>query len=144
MTIASLAAASSVPPQQIPPEASYEPGVCNIGQEEIDRRIRGGHLGVLATILTLVFLVAVNAPPLARILVALPAAGAAVAYLEAYFRFCVAFGSRGIFNFGVLGSFARVADPNARAKDRARAFQITLAGAAVGLFVGVVAVALPI
>jgi hypothetical protein len=124
--------------------ADYQPGACNIGPAEIARRWRAGHLGVVATLATLGIVLVVGAPPLARLIVALPAAGAAVAYLEAALKFCVAFGSRGAFNFGALGTLATVADPSARSRDRRRALEISLAGALIGLAVGAIAVALPI
>jgi hypothetical protein len=122
----------------------YQPGACNIGPAEIARRWRGGHLGVLATVVTLAVLLFVDAPPLLRLILALPAAGAAVAYLEAALKFCVAFGSRGVFNFGPLGSLSRIADTSARRKDRVRAFEITFAGLLIGVAVGAIAVALPV
>ena len=52
-------------------------------------------------------LVAIGAPPLTRLLVALPAAASASGYLQAWFKFCAGFGSRGIFNFGDLGTTTR-------------------------------------
>jgi len=125
------------------PDAQYVPGVCNIGPDEIARRRRAGHLGALATVGTLLVLLAIGAPPLARLLVALPAAGAAIGYLQAWLKFCAGFGSLGEFNFGPLGGTQRVADPAARARDRARAAQIALAGAATGGLVGLLAMALP-
>jgi len=67
-----------------------------------------------------------------------------VAYLEAALKFCVAFGSRGVFNFGPLGTLVTVADPSARSRDRWRALEITLAGALIGFAVGAICVALPI
>lgn len=124
--------------------AEYQPGACNIGPAEIARRWRAGHLGVAFTLVTLAVLVVLGAPPLARLIVALPAAGTAVAYLEAALKFCVAFGSRGVFNFGPLGALATITDSSARSRDRTRAFQITLAGVLIGLAIGTIAIALPI
>jgi hypothetical protein len=128
------------------PEASadYQPGTCNIGAAEIRRRWLGGHVGVIAAAVMLVGLVAIGAPPITRLIIALPAAGAAVSYLQAHLRFCAAFGLRGTYNFGRPGSEQPVADESARASDRRRALQVALAGALVGAIVGLVAVALPI
>jgi ferric-dicitrate binding protein FerR (iron transport regulator) len=124
--------------------AEYRPGVCNIGPEEIARRRRAGHFGVVATIVALVVLVAIDAPPLARALVAIPAIMAASGYLQAWFKFCAGFGSRGIFNFGPLGQTQAVADDAARALDRAQARRIGLAAIGIGVAVGAVAVLLPV
>ena len=122
----------------------YRPGVCNIGPEEIAARRRGGHIALIATVVLLVFLVAIGAPPLTRLLIAIPAVGAASGYLQARLRFCAGFGSRGVFNFGPVGPRHEVADADARARDRARARQIGLAGLAIGVVVAVVAVLPPL
>ena len=137
-----LLAATESPEVDSPP-VDYEAGACNIGPAEIARRWRAGHLGAVVALLTLVGLLVVGAPPLTRLIVALPAAGTAVAYLEAALKFCVAFGSRGVFNFGPLGVLATVRDASARARDRRRALEITLAGLVIGLVVGAIAALLP-
>ncbi len=121
----------------------YEPGICNIGPAEIARRRRAGHVGLLATLVSFVVLVVIDAPPLTRLLVALPAAAAASGYLQAWLKFCAGFGSRGVFNFGPLGHTREVADEDARARDRTRATQIGLASLAIGVAGGVVAMLFP-
>jgi len=123
--------------------AAYRPGVCNIGPAEIARRRRVGHAGLLAAVALLAVLVAIGAPPLIRLIVALPAAGATAGYLQAWLRFCAAFGSRGVFNFDTLGQTQHVEDAEARARDRARALQIGLVSLVVGLVAGVAATLLP-
>jgi hypothetical protein len=122
----------------------YRPGACNIGPAEIARRRQAGHVGLLATVVSLSVLVAIDAPPAARLIVGLPAAVAASGYLQARLRFCAGFGSRGVFNFGPLGQTQKVADGDARAQDRSRANQIGLVSLAVGVAVGVLAVLLPL
>ena len=125
----------------------YRPGICNIGPAEIARRRRAGHVGLAVTIVVLVALVAIGAPPLARIVVALPAAAAASGYLQAWFRFCAGFASRGVFNFGPLGQtelVADVANDEARRRDRSRATQIGLASLAIGVAAGIAAFLLPL
>jgi hypothetical protein len=125
-------------------DAGYRPGVCNIGPDEIARRRRAGHVGVLATIALFAVLVAVDAPAIARIVVALPAAIAASGYLQAWLKFCAGFGARGVFNFGPLGRTETITDQAALASDRRRARQIGLASFAIGLGVGILAVLLPL
>jgi len=121
----------------------YRAGVCNIGPQEIRRRRRAGHAGLAASVVLLAFLVAVGAPPLARLLVAIPAAVAASGYLQAWLKFCAGFGSRGIFNFGEIGETHEVIDADAHARDRSRSRQIALASLAIGVAVGIVATLLP-
>jgi hypothetical protein len=124
-------------------DTSYQPGVCNIGPAEIAARRRSGHVGVIATIVLFVILVAIGAPPIARLLLAIPAAVAASGYLQARARFCAGFGWRAVFNFGALGSTQHVDDAAARELDRHRSLQLGLSAFAIGLAVAVVAVLLP-
>jgi hypothetical protein len=144
MPIMTHLASSAEPAPESPVDARYEPGVCNIGPAEIARRRRVGHVGVIASILLLAALLAIDAPPLARMVVAVPAMAAAAGYLQAWLRFCAAFGGRGVRNFGQLGQTEAVTDVAARARDRRRAREIGLASLAVGVAVGVMAAALPV
>ena len=125
-------------------DAAYRPGVCNIGPAEIARRRRAGHVGAAVAIGLILLLIVIHAPTPLRLLVFLPAAGAASGYLQAIFRFCAGFGSRGVFNFGEVGRTDAVVDPEARARDRAMAARIGVASAVVGVVVAIVAVLLPI
>ncbi len=122
----------------------YQPGVCNIGPEEIARRRMAGHVGLVATLVVLAVLIFIGAPPVTRLVAILPAAASASGYLQAWLKFCAGFGSRGIFNFGALGQAITVADDEARALDRRRARQIGLWALAIGVVVGFVAVLLPV
>jgi hypothetical protein len=142
----SVFAATGLPgaSQADPAGAAYQPGVCNIGPAEIARRRRVGHVGLLLTLILLAVLVRIHVPPVARLLVALPAAGAASGYLQATLKFCAGFGSRGLFNFGQLGQTQHAPDADACARDRVRARQIGAASIAIGLAVGVAAVLLPL
>ena len=124
------------------PGDRYRSGTCNIGPSEIAYRRRWGHVGLVVTLLVLGALLWSGAPPIARFLVALPAAGTAVSYLQAWLRFCAAYGALGVFNFGRLRDTHHVEDPAARARDRFKALQIVLAGALIGLVCGAVAVLL--
>jgi hypothetical protein len=121
----------------------YQPGVCNIGPAEIVRRRRAGHVGLLVTVAVFAALVAIGAPPLARLILVLPAAAAASGYLQAWLKFCAGFASRGIFNFGPVGDTQQVVDEDARARDRARANRIGLASLAIGVAVGILASVIP-
>lgn len=126
------------------PGDAYESGVCNIGPDEIAHRLTLAHIGLLITLGFLALLIITHVPLLARFSVALPAWGTAVAYLQAWRRFCVAFGALGVFNFGEVGTTERVTDPRERARDRRRALEIVLLGLIAGVVTGAVAVLLPI
>ena len=122
----------------------YQPGVCNIGPAEIKRRRMAGHIGAAVTLVALGVLIALDAPPIARLILILPAAGAASGYLQARMKFCAGFGSRGVFNFGSFGTWTTVTDREALARDRRRSREIGGMALAVGVVVGVVAALLPI
>jgi hypothetical protein len=126
------------------PADAYRPGVCNIGPAEISRRRRAGHIGLIVTVVLFLVLVALHVPPVVRLIVGLPAAGAASGYLQAAFKFCAGFASQGVFNFGQLGQTHEVVDPEARARDRRRANQILLGSLIVGVVAAVVAAVLPL
>jgi ferric-dicitrate binding protein FerR (iron transport regulator) len=123
---------------------SYEPGACNIGPEEIARRRRVGHVGLIASVALFALLLAVAAPHWTRLLLVATAAGSASGYLQAWLHFCAGFGSAGVYNLGPLGSAEPVVDPHARSLDRRKSLQIGLASLAIGLAVGVGAALLPI
>jgi hypothetical protein len=120
----------------------YMPGACNIGPAEIARRRRVGHAGVIATVALAAVLLAVDAAPAWRLLLALPASLAAAGYLQAWLRFCADFGWRGVYNFGALGRQERVADDQARAQDRRRALLVGAGSGAIGLAVALVSLLL--
>ena len=139
MTLSMFAAGAARPPIA---NVTYEPGVCNIGPDEIRRRRRSGHVGAVATVVLLAILVAIGAPPLARLILVLHAAGSAAGYLQAWLKFCAGFGSRGVFNFGRVGEMQDVVDDDARRRDRSRAVRIDLASLVIGVAIAVVAVLL--
>ncbi len=121
----------------------YRAGVCNIGPDEIARRRRSGHVGLIASAGLLAGLVAIGAPRPARLAVAVPAAGAAAGYLQARLRFCAGFGAIGVYNFGPVGRTVQVEDRYAAVRDRRMAIQIGLASAAIGAAAGIGAALLP-
>jgi uncharacterized membrane protein (DUF485 family) len=123
--------------------ADYRPGECNIGSAEISRRRRGAWAATLAALALYVLLVVLGAPAVVRFGVALPAAAAAVSWLQVRERFCVAFGVAGVFNLGPLGRVEGVADEASRRADRRKAAGMIARGAAVGLLVGIAAGIVP-
>ncbi len=120
-------------------EPAYAPGACNIGPAEIRRRQRAGIAGVGAAVVLGILLLVVDAPSVARWLVAIPLSAGIVGFAQAHFRFCAAYGLMGVRNFGSLGTTEAV-EPDAVAADRRRALAIgggsvALAIILAGLFV---------
>jgi len=120
----------------------YVPGTCNIGPAAIAMRRRVGHTGLIATVVLAAVLLALDAAPAWRLLLALPAALAAAGYLQAWLRFCANFGFRGVYNFDALGHEQRVAAEEARAQDRRRAILVGVGSAAIGLAVALLSLLL--
>lgn len=131
------------PPPPTNPAAEYQPGVCNIGPAEIARRRQFGHVAAVSGAALLGVLLATRAPRPTRLLLAVPAGGAASGYLQARAHFCSGFGSRGVYNFASLGEVHDVVDPQARAKDAATSRRINLQSLGIGLAAAGLAVALP-
>jgi hypothetical protein len=123
---------------------AYQPGVCNIGPAEIRRRRRSGHASLIVSIVLFAVLVAAGAPHWTRLLLVLTAGASASGYLQAWFHFCAGFGSRGVYNFGPLGTVLAASDASARTRDRRRSVEIGLASLVIGLIVGIGAALLPI
>jgi hypothetical protein len=124
------------------PESDYQAGRCNIGPAEIARRRRFGHAGAVATVTLFALLLLTDAPGWLRLLLFLPAAGAAAGYLQAAFHFCADYGWRGVFNLdrpAGHGNVQSVADADARRADRRMALFIGLSSAAVGTLVALIA-----
>ena len=130
-------------PIQPVPGQSYRPGVCNIGPAEIRRRQVGAILGTVVTVLVAAVIFALGLPHPVRLLIALPAAGALVGWLQAVLHFCVGFARLGVFNFGAIGPQVRVADVAAHRADQRRAAQMIGVSILGGLVIGIVAALLP-
>lgn len=116
---------------------------CNIGPAELARRRRSAYASTAATALAAIVLLLAGAPPAARLLLWPVAAGAAVAWLQVIRRFCVAFGTLGLENFGGLGRQVAV-DATRRGADRRLALRMILEGVAIGLAVALGFAILPV
>ncbi len=121
-------------------QTGYEPGVCNIGAEEIRRRRYAGWIGLVITAVAFAVLVASGVNPWWRLLLFFPAAASASGFLQARLRFCAGFARRGIFNFSTLGQAEQIDDEEARAADRRAGSQITLHASLIGAAVAVASV----
>jgi hypothetical protein len=124
--------------------AVYQPGVCNIGPAEIRRRRTSGYVGLGVAVVFLVIAFALGWAAPWRLLVALPVFLSAQGFLQAAFRFCVGFASRGLFNFGELGSEETIHDKEFRRKDQRKALLITVLAFAIAAVVSVLAYLVPI
>jgi hypothetical protein len=112
----------------------YVPGVCNIGPAERRARMRAGWIGLAATAALCFLLFSFQASPWWALFLFLPAAGAAVGFLQAALHFCAAFGMRGVFNFGSkVGDVTDVQGEEFRKADRVKAVRISVYSGLIGV-----------
>jgi len=103
---------------------AYVAGQCNLGTEEIRRRMNIGWLGTVVTLLVVLVLEIMDAPRPYRIVV-LPTIGVALSgFLQARHRFCYLYGWRGVFSLAGRKKFVKVNDHVDLRKDRNTAIQI--------------------
>jgi hypothetical protein len=125
--------------------SGYVAGACNIGPYEIRRRRAFGVAGVAAAALLGAALLAIGAPPSARLLVALPLIGGVFSMLQARRRFCAGFAVAGLSNFGADDTGRRaVTDPGARRADRLAALRMGVDATLIGLPAVVLFILLPL
>ena len=122
----------------------YVPGKCNLGYEEIDRRKRNAHRGLIITILGIAALQLLNLSSIWRLLLFIPLSYAILCYYQAQQKFCVAFGIFGIYNFLEIGKVTKVSEPEYKIKDKRNAWLIILKSFLLALIIVVVYYFLPI
>jgi hypothetical protein len=102
----------------------YQPGVCNIGGAEVQRRKRVAQIGSILFLAYALFAFFTQLNSALTALSIVPAILAAVGYVQSKKKFCFAFGLLGTFNFGELGKLSKVSTPEAIAADRRLALKI--------------------
>lgn len=118
----------------------YIPGMCNIGPAERRQRRLGGIAGATIAIIGAALLIFSGVEWYWRLLLIIPAAGAATGLLQDAMHFCVGFGMKGVFNvLNSVGKTDSVDQVEYRRKDRAKARQILGYSLVIGLlFTGIV------
>jgi hypothetical protein len=122
----------------------YIPGTCNIGPAEIKARRNSAIFSTVLSIVLIILLIVLHVSKLWRLTLFIPAASFAVGFQQWYFKFCVAFGMKGIFNFGDIGKTFTVEQQEDYKKDRAKAQKMIAAGIIFGILLAVAFYFLPI
>lgn len=118
-------------------ELQYEPGVCNIGTGERNRRRLSGHVGFILGTAFIAGIIAFSAPPSAAILSGGFFSLGALGYLQARAGFCAYYGATGQYNTGPISAEpVVVGDGEARDRDRRRAIRIGSSSVGVGVALG--------
>ena len=144
LVLAGSAASPAPTPALAGPGERYVPGVCNISPAERARRRRYGWVAAIAALAAGAVLVVIGAPHLLRLVVALPAAGSAVGFLQAHRHFCVAFAGRGVTDLTADGTLATVDAAAARKADRRASNRLLRDAVFIGLAVAAVFALSPI
>lgn len=108
------------------PRESYVPGTCNLGPDEIRRRMRIGYLGTVMTFLVFLVLEITDAPRGYRVFIFPTLFYALSGFLQARHRFCYVYGWKGLFSMTGRKQFHRVEESESLRKDRRTALKIVL------------------
>ena len=95
------------------------------------------------TIAVIVLLLTLDTNKVWRLMLFIPAASLGVSFQQWYFKFCVAFGIKGVFNFGDIGKTFSIEQKENYKKDRIKAWQMILSGMLFGLIVALIFYFLP-
>lgn len=125
-----FASDSGLPNQQ---QEGYIPGVCNIGKKEIERRKQAAIFSFVLCIVCIALIQWFDADRIWKLLLFIPAASLGVSFQQWYFKFCVAFGIKGVFNFGNIGKTFTVEQKEYFRKDRIKAWQMIISGVFFGI-----------
>ena len=123
---------------------AYVPGVCNINHAEIAYRQKAGYVLTAVFIAMLAGMLALGLNRWLRVSLFLPAMLLADCFLQAKNKFCVSYGAAGQHNANDGGSATSVTDEAAVKKDKARARQINLQAAGIGIVLTLLALAIPV
>lgn len=124
--------------------SQYIPGTCNLNLDEIAYRRKAGYLGAGIFFAVLILLLTFEAPRTARLALFLPAWIAAIGYLQAKHKFCVAYGAAGEQNATPGSTKAdKVSNVADALKDKLRARQINIQALAYGAIAALVTLLIP-
>lgn len=119
---------------------SYVPGVCNINRTEIAYRKKAGYAGLAVLVVTFAALLALDVSSWFRLVLFVPAFVAAIGFLQARNKFCVAYGAAGKQN-AVEGTkeAVSVTDKLSLVRDKIKVRSMNLQAAVIALGVALLA-----
>ena len=121
-------------------KAHYVPGVCNIGPQEITKRMLVGWIGLIVGAVVWFILEQYHINPAWKYLVFFPAMLSAFGFIQGLTHFCAMFGLKGLFNLDKqVGKTDSVSQAEYRKKDRAKAWTIIVEAGVIGLVVAAIA-----
>jgi hypothetical protein len=135
LNLTSSGSGSGSPNQQ---QEEYIPGVCNIGKKEIERRKHAAIFSFALCLLCIALIQWLDADGVWKLLLFIPAASLGVSFQQWYFKFCVAFGIKGVFNFGGIGKTFSVEQKEYFRKDRMKAWTMIISGLLFGVIIALI------
>lgn len=115
-------------------DTNYVPGVCNINTKEIAYRKKAGYFGLGLTIIVAAALLTLGLNRYIRIIVIVPIFIAAIGFLQAKNKFCVAYAAAGTQNADDGSEKATaVTDNSAVNADKKRAQKMNLQALAISV-----------
>lgn len=111
----------------------YIPGTCNIGKDEVRVRRNNAILFGIISIVLATALLLLDANKLWRLTLIIPLTVFANGIQQWYFKFCVFFGLKGLFNFEDQGTTFTVEQEEMRKLDLAKARRMILRAFLFGL-----------
>ncbi len=115
-------------------DTNYVPGVCNINTKEIAYRKKAGYFGLGLAIIIAAALFVLNLNRYTRIVLIVPIFIAAIGFLQAKNKFCVAYGAAGTQNADDGSETATaVSDTSAVKADKNRAQKMNLQALAISV-----------
>jgi len=116
---------------------TYIPGTCNIGKDEIIRRRNGAIFSGILSFLLAAGLLLIHAEKLWRLFLFLPVTSFVIGVQQWYYKFCMGFGMKGIFNFGEIGKITTVKDSEMIKADKRKAINMLVAGLISGILIAI-------
>ena len=118
-------------------KTEYVPGTCNIGPQEIARRYRTAVAGLVLSVLFIMIVEASDVPGSMRLLIFFPALLITSGIIQAMYRFCLAYGWRGVFSVKEYRTPQRITDPAYLRADRKmavrQAIRVVLAASGIAV-----------
>jgi hypothetical protein len=121
----------------------YVPGTCNICPQELRTRKKSVLFALILTVALVLLLALTDANRMWRLTLFIPVAYLVISFQQTYFKFCVRFGMKGVFNFGDLGKTDSIQQAEFRKQDRAKAIQMLTTGILAGLAAAIIFYLLP-
>ncbi len=105
-------------------EYTYQPGTCNLGKTEINRRFSLGFIGLGAMVVVILINTFFHLPSFFKLFLFIPAFYSVSGFIQAFNKFCYVYGLKGLASLKGRKIFIDVSDEENFKKDRKKAFSI--------------------